>query len=153
MTADYSTALATDKDKIRLMIGDTASPWKLQNEEISYFAALHTPNLNVAAAACADAIAAVYASRADSIGNMSLSISYGDLARKYRELADRLRAQPTLDGNLTVTTVKIGGILVSERERLASDDSQFQPSFTPGLHDNVNAKSSYDPLKADIDEG
>ena len=91
MTWTYdNTVLATsDKDAVRLIIGDTdTNDQLLQNEEITYYITLQGTVIR-AASECARAVAAKYARlMSRSIGG--LQADFGAKYRQYLELADNL---------------------------------------------------------------
>ena len=95
MTWSYDASVDEDKDRVRLMIGDTDSAeGLLQDEEIEYILTVHpssgTGQPYLAAAHAADMIAAQFARRADrSIGK--LSIQAKQQRDHYVELAQSLR--------------------------------------------------------------
>jgi len=89
MTWSYNSSLASDKDKVRLLTGDTdTTDQLLQDEEINYLLT-ETGNVLLAAGRAARAIAAKFARQADKeVGDLRVSLS--QKAEAYRKLADDL---------------------------------------------------------------
>ena len=91
MTATY-TAVATDKDKVRLLIGDTVTASALlQDEEIAYFLTQNTDPTGAAVLACR-AIAAQLSRLADT-SIESVRVSHSQKAQAYLKMAGDLERQ------------------------------------------------------------
>jgi hypothetical protein len=123
---------------VRLYIGDTDQKQQLLTDgEIDMILGIQT-NVVLAAAACADAIAAKFSRRVDKdIGETSISLS--DQRKAYQDLADRLRE---LGGDLIpggsggrVATAFAGGLSYSGVDAIISDEDFKQPSFELGQDD------------------
>ena len=88
--------LTTETGRIRVMLGDTdESDLILSDAMIATYAtggALAQPSEYLAAAECAGAIAAKFARRAESLTAGGMTVKLGDQAKRYRELAESLRA-------------------------------------------------------------
>ena len=101
MAWTYDPALATDADRVRLLIGDTnAADPLLSDEEI---AAMLTQEggITEAAARAAETLVIVCGRKAQEVSDdIGQRVKYGDLAALYRTLAARLRVQ--LAGATTV---------------------------------------------------
>lgn len=96
MSWSFDDALSTDKDVIRYLIVDIDSASPLVSDE---FIALYVSggslaqsSVRLAAAEVTTAIAAKYAGRAISISEGGSSVNWGDLSKRYRDLAAELRA-------------------------------------------------------------
>ncbi|MBC7340894.1 MAG: hypothetical protein H5U02_00310 [Clostridia bacterium] len=90
MTWSYSNnPAASDKDKVRFLIGDTdQTDQLLQDEEITYLLT-ETTNVLLAASRAAKAVAARFSRQADKeVGDLRVSLS--QKAEAYRKLADDL---------------------------------------------------------------
>ena len=95
-TGSYNGAGVSDRDTIRFLIGDKASPFKLSDAEIDWTLTQHT-NVYEAAAVCAETLAGHYAKLVSrSMGR--LSVQYGEAQSSYRSLATRLRREAALRG-------------------------------------------------------
>jgi hypothetical protein len=81
-------------DEVRFLLADTeADDVLLQDEEIAYALAKADNSVYQAAHDCAYAISAKFARKADtskSVGDLSLSVSFGNRAREFRELGDSI---------------------------------------------------------------
>lgn len=111
--------ITDDTDKIRLMIGDTDSAdWLLSDDEVDYFIDA-TSDLNVAAAAAAEAIAAKFA-RGYNFTTDGQSFNRSERVEHYMQLARNLDPANARNGVGTITTAattKVDGY---------SDDIDFQ---------------------------
>lgn len=92
----FTYDLATGIGRVRLLVGatDETDPL-LQDEEIAVFLAgggLAQGSERLSAAAVAEAIATKYVTRAQSISEGGATVNWGDQAKRYRDLADALRA-------------------------------------------------------------
>jgi hypothetical protein len=118
------------RDAVRLLTGDTVEAGALlQDEEITYFLALH-PNPTLAAAAACEAIASSLARKVDTkVGDVSTRSSQA--AAAYRERAESLRAMAASGG---LSSISVGGVTVSGKEAAAGGDSTA-PAFTRGMDD------------------
>jgi hypothetical protein len=83
---------ASDLDAVRFYVGDTTTTRQLlQDEEVNFTLAEHS-NQRLAAAVCADAIAAKFAREADQrVGDISKSLS--QVSKAFTALATKLRAE------------------------------------------------------------
>ncbi len=126
-------APTTDRDKVRFLIGDTESAdAHFQDEEITYLLTTHG-NVFDAAIAGAELIAGRYAHRSNysrSIGDLSISESYGTSAAEFRELARTLTAQR--DG-LFPPSIKVNAqAIVATAKKVVSE---YKSDFYTGIHD------------------
>jgi hypothetical protein len=135
MTWTYDGDLATDRDKVRWLSGDTdTSDQLITDEEIAYALTL-SANVRYAAATVCEGIAAKFARKATTrVGD--LSISWGDLGKQYSERADRLRRDAAY-GAIPVA----GGVSIARVESVHEDTDVPAPSFAIGMLDNPYAGS------------
>ena len=92
MAATYDPNISTDKDWVRLQIGDRAATFVLQNEEITFILA-EEPNKWYAAAACGELIIGSRKGIAEKMVD-NLRIEYGDDADSaYAQHLQRLREE------------------------------------------------------------
>ena len=146
MTWSYdNTALATsDKDAVRLIIGDTdTSDQLLQYEEISYYVTLHGTVIR-AASESARAVAAKYARlMSRSIGG--LQADFSAKYRQYLELADNL------DRNEQVSPVSpfLAGYLKSQHTTQDENLDRIPIFGRFGVTDNprYSADNEYTPYQ------
>lgn len=124
MTATYDSSLATDTDKIRLMLNDRdVTAAKFSDEEIAATRLLHKNNQQ-AAAALAETLAAEYAGKPD-ISIDGASWNYKGLAEQYRALARALRKQVSeLPGGIGAPVVT--GISIADMK--ANDANTDRPA-------------------------
>lgn len=135
MPWSYEPDLPTDKDKVRLLIGDTDTDDQLLvDSEIQHFIDTHG-NLNRAAAECCRAIAAMYAREVSrSIGGLQ-----GDFSAKHRQY---LAMAENLDSNTHLDPVAPwgSGWSKSGRETEVLDDDRESTFAYKGVHDNPGAE-------------
>jgi len=125
---------ASDLDQVRFLISDTnETDAELQDEEIYYLLSTWGNAYDAAITAC-EVISGKYADRTNysrSIGDLSISESYGQSAAEFRQLANRLRAQKHL---LNPPTPKINPqSIVPTREKT---ETSYKSDFYTGLMDN-----------------
>ena len=145
MTWSYTSPDNSDSDMVRFRIGDTdTTDQLLSNEEIAAILAVQS-DTTLAAAQCAEALAAKYARKA-SFGNMSLRVG-AERFKQFKGLAATLRSQSSADALAKGAAITVGGRLISEREALASDTSVVQPAFRV----NDNDHPGYSALVAEED--
>jgi len=123
----------TNRDKIRFLIGDTVTPDHFfEDAEITFLFDTHG-NVFDAAIAGAEILAGRFAHRSNysrSIGDLSISESYGTSAAEFRELAKTLRARRDF---LFPPSVKIN----SQAAISTADKSvtTYKSDFYTGMHD------------------
>jgi len=125
----------TDRDKVRFLIQDTDSTdAHFQDAEITYLLTTWG-NVYDAAIAAAEIISGQYAHKTNysrSIGDLSISESYGASAAEFRALADRLRSQKD---RLYVPIAKINAqSITSTADKLVTT---YKSDFSTGLMDNT----------------
>lgn len=126
MTWTYSgDPNSSPKDEVRFLIGDTDSENpKVSDEEIEYALSRNNGDVNLAAADCARALAAKYASWATkSVGDLSLS--YGDLMQHYLDLAASLE---TSASKKMRPQVFAGGISRTDKRKTELNSDRVRPS-------------------------
>ena len=125
----------TDRDKVRFLVQDTDSAdFHLHDAEITYLLSTWG-NVYDAAIAAAEIISGQYAHKTNysrSIGDLSISESYGASAAEFRALAQRLMAQRD---RLYVPIAKINAqSITSTADKTVST---FKSDFSTGLMDNT----------------
>jgi hypothetical protein len=92
----FTYDLTTENGRVRLLVGATdVNDPLVTDEEIAVFlagGALAQASERLAAAEVAAAIATTFIRRATSISEGGASVTWGDQAKRYRDLADSLRA-------------------------------------------------------------
>jgi hypothetical protein len=133
-TYTYDNTLSTDKDKVRFYLGDTdvtnTELRKVTNEEILAILAIY-PNPIKTAIVIAESLSARYSAYSDeSVGD--ISVSYGQVAKNYQDLAARLGMRLTTESGGIVA----GGLSQSAKDALAENSDAVSPAFTKELHNN-----------------
>lgn len=132
MTWSFSEAsLSTsEKDQVRLLIGDTDTTDQLISDEaINFYLVQRGQSVNLAAADACDSIAAKFARQVDT-KNGALSVSASQRSEAYRKLGADLRAQ-----NAEVCGVFFGGQSIDGKIDLETDTDAIQPRFARGMND------------------
>jgi len=136
MSWSYNTNLTADKDKVRLLIGDTdTDDQQLSNEELVALISL-TGSVTSAAIRAARALSAKYARQADKwVGDLKILAS--QKSKAYSALAEELEDMgSTFGGSRTHQQPFAGGISVAAKAAIQADTDAITPSFTRGLHDS-----------------
>ncbi len=130
MAWTYETMLGSDKDKVRLLIGDTdAGQPLLSDEELAY--CLTQAGVTRAAAKACRAIAAKFA-RDATTAVAGFSATLQSRHEQYLKLAEILEAA----GSEIIAVPTAGGIEQSENEAAAADTSLVPRLFRVGAMDN-----------------
>ena len=137
MTFTYTGDPAgSNRDKVRFLLQDTVSAdANLTDEEIAYLLSVWNGNVYDAAIAGAEIIAGNYAHKTNysrSIGDLSISESYGASAAEFRALAQSLRMQKN---SLYPPTVKFNAeALVATADKTVET---YKSDFSTGMMDNT----------------
>ncbi|MDE2467772.1 MAG: hypothetical protein KGL35_03280 [Bradyrhizobium sp.] len=134
MTWSYNPAtLATvKKDQVRLLIGDTASPDPLmQDEEINFLISLRN-SIYGAAAECCRSLAAQFARQADSTQG-SMHTTYSSKSRAY---ASRAAQYENMAISRSGALPFAGGISIADKQQTEADSDRVPPQFNIGMDDN-----------------
>jgi hypothetical protein len=125
----------SNRDKVRFLIGDTdANDYHINDEEINYLLTVWSNSVFDAAIACAELIAGQFAHKTNysrSIGDLSISESYGTSASEFYALADRLRKQKYM---LQPPTPKINAQSIKPTGE--KTETSYKSDFYTGLMDN-----------------
>jgi len=135
MAFTYVDPSSGDRDKVRFLVQDTDSTdFHLHDAEITYLVSTWG-NVYDAAIAAAEIISGQYAHKTNysrSIGDLSISESYGASAQEFRALASRLKDQRD---RLRVPIPKINAqSIVSTGEKTVQT---YKSDFSTGLMDNT----------------
>ncbi|MDD5034850.1 MAG: hypothetical protein PHE55_08845 [Methylococcaceae bacterium] len=128
MTWSYSgNPASSDMDKVRWLIGDTATADQLvTNEEITA-ALVDNPQPQLAAAACLRALAALFSRRASrTVGSVSIQLS--DVAKAFSDRAKELDPSGATSG-AALPLPRFGGISRTDKQTLDDDTTTTQPAF------------------------
>ena len=82
----YDPNLASTRDKVRFLLGDTQEPWALSNPEIDAILNQHSDSVYTAAISLCRRLIAKYSRLASSASVGPFSISYGELRDSYKGL-------------------------------------------------------------------
>ncbi len=129
----YSLAdLATsEKDQIRLEIGDTdVNRQLLQDEEIQHAIDLER-NFWSGAARCAEMISRLFLGKVDVRLGRALMVTYSKMAEQYMLMAKDLRKKA-----LGSVIPYAGGVYVADKVSIAQDDSLVAPAFAKNMMQN-----------------
>jgi hypothetical protein len=132
MTWSFSEAsLSTsEKDQVRLLIGDTDTNDQLISDEaIAFYLSSRGNSVNLAAADACDSIAAKFARQVDT-KNGALSVSASQRSAAYRQLGADLRSQ-----NAELCGAFFGGQSIDGKIDLETDTDAIQPRFARGMND------------------
>jgi hypothetical protein len=123
----------SDLDHVRFLIGDTnGNEQKLQDAEVQ-FAIDSAPNVYVAAANCARAIAGRFASRVDERFE-SIENRFSQAAKGYYDLALRLDKQAKQVVGMGAPIA--GGIRISDMDAARADGDRVKPAVKRGQFAN-----------------
>ncbi len=137
----YSGDPATnDRDAVRFYVGDTNDRRPLLRDTEIEFTLTGNPNTRIAAAVCADALAARFAREADQrVGDISKSLS--QVSKSFSALAGKLRKEA---GKRAAPVFPAASRDWKQSQR--KDTDLVQPQFPIGLGDNIWAVQLNDQL-------
>lgn len=116
MVAFYDSLLATAKDRMRHMLGDTDMAAPLREDE-TYEAILTAYGETMGTAVLAEALAVEYAQQPTSVSASGVSVAWPDRVKTWQELAKRLRTT-----ELEVARTNALHLLGSGRPQRSDDD-------------------------------
>lgn len=124
MNASYSTLLTTDKDKVRLHIGDTdmQNP-KFSDDEIDSLLSTYPSPLKVSCILVQSIIAKYAFLVSQSVGEVS--VSYGELRDNYKNLLSELQKSLAIEGG----NITAGGISKTVKELDKDNEDRLKPAF------------------------
>lgn len=135
MSFSYDDSLPTDKDKVRLLIGDTDSAnASYSDEAISALLTDNNDDVYETAAQLADGLAAKYSGHQD-IKIDGFNVSWGERAQSYRDMATRLRKTGKNAGGGFATPF-ISGTSISEMDTVRDDTDRNPSRFEIGQFTN-----------------
>jgi len=129
----YDTRLTTNRDQVRLLVGDTLSTdQQFSDEEFDYLIASNGNGLYRTAAAACRVLASRYSRYADKwVGDLKILAS--QKSRNYLAMAESFDAK---SGAQSWAVPTAGGVKVAEKEAAAADTSLVQPEFVRGMMTN-----------------
>lgn len=133
MAWTYDSALGTDTDRLRFLIGDTdTADQQFQDSELEYLLTTHGTLYAAAAVACR-ALASRFARYADKwVGDLKILAS--QKARAYLELATSFDTKAMGSAVWSIPTA--GGVYTSDKEEQEANTALVQGTFKVGMHDN-----------------
>ena len=118
-----------DVAAVRHHIGDTNSAsFYLHDEQIQYALTENTNNVLLAAADCAEAIAALFASNT-SWARGRVEVRPGETSDRYHKMADRLREQELGALAFDAGSAHAGGISVDRKTAVEADADRVAPAL------------------------
>lgn len=144
MAATYDPNLTDDEDKVRLLTGDTdTSNSRFSNEEITAALAATGGSIYLACAYLFDGLAAKYALTA-SISVDGYSRQAGKFVDNFTKLANRFRAQASVNDAGGLGAPFVGGISEADIDSVQSDADRVPSYFTHDMMNNPSPASDYD---------
>lgn len=130
-TYDDTDPGGSDKDQVRLMVGDTDSAdEQLTDEEITYFLTTYTTVGSAAVYAARAILAEVSRQVTRAVGDLRISLS--DRAKAYRELIKDLEEMADASDPWQVY---MGNQSLADRDADRANTDLGQPPFEVGMHD------------------
>lgn len=136
MSWTYEILLATSRDKLRLLIGDTLSAdQQFSDEELDWLLTENGDGLYRTAAAACRALATRYSRYADKwVGDLKILAS--QKARGYLAMAQEL---DTKSSSMSWAVPTAGGVYVAEKEAATENTALVQPEFSRGMMTNAGS--------------
>jgi hypothetical protein len=132
MTWSYDDAEASDKDKVRGLIGDVDTTDQLFSDAKITATLTAAGSVIGAAIQCAEGLAAKYARQVThAVGAASINAS--DIAKQFESLAVRLRKNLALSASALPYA---GGLSVVDKEAKEAESDRLPPYFTRTSFDN-----------------
>ena len=132
MVWTYASPLVEAKDVVRYLVGDVTAATPLVDDGEIMYALAQQPNVRLAAAEIADAIALRLALKVTTrVGDTQVNLS--DRAPVYAALATKLRREAALESALPYA----GGISLSDKASHVARTDAFVPAFTRAHADDT----------------
>lgn len=131
MSWSFDDSLSTDRDRIRLRIGDTDTNDQLLSNETVDALLLTRTSVILAAIDCVQAIIAKLAREIDR-SNIGMSGSRSQKTTHFHSVLRELQKEAQMD-----TGMKVGGISRDDRNTIEDDSDFIKPSFTVGITDRT----------------
>lgn len=131
-TYTLATLSTSEKDQIRLQIGDTDTQAQLLQDEEINFAITQERNFWGAAARCAEMAGFLFLRKVDTKLGREMQVTYSTTAQQYFQMAKWLRAKSLAAG----IAPYVGGLFVSDKNTISQDTSQVAPLFTKTMMQN-----------------
>lgn len=131
MTFTYAMDMTSQRDRVRLLLGDTdASAALLQDEELAAFLAggpLGQANDYLAAVLAGQAVLGKYSHTSVDLSAGGTSASLAQRVEHLRQMLPIWRAQATAR---TTAAPYVGGTSISEKQSREADSDRVPPAFT-----------------------
>ena len=132
MSWTFENDYSLDRDKIRLLVGDTDTNEQLVADEAIAWALTEEGNIYLAAAIIAESIASTFARKADtSVGDIKINCS--TMASNYMAKAADLRKRAN---KKTFVSPYAGGLSKAEKLASSQSDDLVKPEFKKGMFNN-----------------
>jgi hypothetical protein len=129
------------RDRVRFLIGDTATEEKLiLDEEIAFALAKYNNNVNAACCILCESLAAKFAKRAE-VRVSNYNTNKDSLFEKYLKMAERFRSK---GNSASATYFVVPSISIAEKQKNIDNEDAVQPFFKRDEFDNPQAASSPD---------
>lgn len=129
MTWTFDPTLATPKDRVHWLVGDTEASEPLVQDETILFLLGQQPNVYRVAAQVAKQLARYFARQCDIAVLQEVSISLGQRAKAYANLAGELEDDAN-KGYGGGAGAYAGGISVGDMQAQEADGDRVVPAFT-----------------------
>lgn len=139
----YNTDLQTNRDRVRLLIGDVdESDQLLQDEELCFLEGEFGPDIYSTALAAIDVALVELARRADSKSVGPLSVSYASRVQNLERARERIERLAMSKSGVPIPYA--GGLSISDKLIDESNTDLVAPSFAKGGFDNPGAGDERD---------
>lgn len=133
---------ATDKDQVRLMVGDTdTTDQQLTDEEVTHFLTTYVTIGNAAVHAARAILAEVSRQVTRAVGDLRINLS--DRAKAYRELIKDLEEMADASDPWQIY---MGNQSLADRDTDRANTDLPQPPFEIGMHDYVPKQHQHQHL-------
>ncbi len=134
MAFTYLCDLSTDRDRVRFALGDVTSSDPLFTDAEIDGALTTYGSVSASAAMLADGQAAKYARRV-TMSIDGASVNYSDLAKQWRDLAARIRANAVIADSGSIGSPFVGGVSISDMDANQDDTDRNPSRFEVGQFD------------------
>ena len=135
MTWSFNESLATDRDLVRLELGDTDTTDQLVTDELIAALLLTEKTVLATAAKLAEHLQAKFSRKVTSAeGPIRAQLS--DMSEKYRKLANDLRRR---SGNAGLAAPVVSGTSKAKMAEVRANTDRAVSKIRAGMHDNPEA--------------
>ena len=138
------TGASANINNVRFLVGDTDSTdYAISNDNIVFALAQASDDVYLAAAICARALGAKYASQVNEKFE-SISVDNSDKSKQYYSLATKLEMQSKKYGSRGLGIPAAGGISIAAMDAADEDDDRVKPKFRQDQYANPPTDDYYD---------